>query len=391
MGMDGLEKVSYIIKRENEIKREFIDGVRRLLSRIVSGEKPFIIRDVYQVISSLRRVDKQLYKRALLTLSEKFLEIMVKPNKNLRIYIGRYSPELNYEKTEVKSETYIERIRGGFPTLVGKGYIEIFGTYPDIDSTSAGVNLIVDAAREMNIFGDEIDNAIRESIKYLESRDLNKDGLLEQGPNEDWAIGLYRDGSVLYSNALYLNTLEKTFNLYIDKDQGLSRDLEEDIQRCYDSIERYLWLEDHYIDSINLRGGLVLRYSLDTIELIDTITYSDHNKFKIHLQTILNKLSSRHDRWVLYVNKPYTKHSYKIFKRYIGYNGGIVPYYLAKFSKALAVYGLIEYSSNILSKAIEYKDYEWLTDNTTYKKGDNLKTLGMLLNAIDTIKNKIRE
>ena len=389
--MDGLEKVSYIIKKENEIKKEFIDGVRRLLSRIVSGEKPFIVRDVYQVVNSLRRVDKQLYKRALLTLSEKFLEITIKPSKNLKIYIGRYSPELDYERTEVKSETYIERIRGGFPTLVGKGYIEIFGTHPDIDSTSSGVNLIIDAAREMNIFGDEIDNAIRESIKYLESRDINKDGLLEQGPNEDWAIGLYRNGSVLYSNALYLSTVEKAFNLYIDKDQGISRDLEEDIQRCYDSIERYLWLEDHYIDSINLRGGLVLRYSLDTTELIDTITYSDHSKFKIHLQTILNRLSSGYDRWVLYVNKPYTKHSYKIFKRHIGYNGGIVPYYLAKFSKALAEYGLIEYSSNILSKAIEYKNYEWLMDNRIYKKGDNLKTLGALLNTIDIIKNKIRE
>ena len=46
------------------------------------------------------------------------------------------------------------------------------------------------------------------AVKYLRNRDIDNDGLVEQGYNEDWMDTALRAGKVVYSQACWILALQ---------------------------------------------------------------------------------------------------------------------------------------------------------------------------------------
>ena len=42
------------------------------------------------------------------------------------------------------------------------------------------------------------------AVEYLENRDIDNDGLLEQGPNEDWMDTALQSGKIVYSQGCWI-------------------------------------------------------------------------------------------------------------------------------------------------------------------------------------------
>lgn len=385
--MNELSKLHEVVEWEEDLSKEYIENIGKIFGDI--KDRKIELRRLYRVARAVKEIDEKNYRKLLLYIPDLLKKIQLRPGYHGKVYIGGYSPETGYKYRLAAPDTYLKTVEGGFPTLIRKMDAYISGLYPDIDSTASALILLIDAANELNIFDEEIDEIIRRGIKYLTSRDLNNDGLLEQLENEDWMIGLSREGSVLYSNALYLKLLEKTFYLYIDKDKEFAENIQDLLLKCYDSIENYFWLENFYVDSISLRGGIVIRYSIDSSELGDTFIYRKHDRFITHLKTLLSRLEGDRDKWALkniYPSK--ADESYMI--NYSGYNGGIIPYYLAFFSRILSRYSLENYSPLILKKAIDFRNYEWILDNNTSRNSYKIETIAEILASIEELRRKLR-
>jgi hypothetical protein len=391
MIINSIRKIRELIEWEEILNEEFNNDLRKFMS--VLKDRGFIeIRRLYRIARSLKMIDENLYRKLLMQVIENIKNYQLGPEYNGRLLMGRYSKATRFKFNRRLGEGYLESIDGGFPTAINRNQAFIYGAHPDIDSTSSAIILLVEPSSELGIWDDALDNTIKKRFSYLRHKDFNKDGMLEQYENEDWMIGVGREGVVLYSNALYLNAMEKVFYLYIDKEPEFAEQLQDEITKCYDSIERYFWLEDRYIDSINLRGGAVLRSSIDIVELGYTYIYRGHDRLKIHLERVLDILKGDTDRWRLRDIYP-TKPDYEnISTTHIGYNGGVVPYYLAFLSRILLQYSLSEYSPLILAEAIGLRKYEWVKDNVRYSTPTSrLENNGEILATIKKLREKLRE
>lgn len=146
-------------------------------------------------------------------------------DKEDTIICGRGSPEMDF-KPLVVDDFFKRKFQGALPTSFyhERGLCEVFGKNPDIDSTALMVSAtswilsrLVLSLKEPNlkIFDDYYSSSISKNptpripilpihtakireiinivtpkmhtaIDYLASRDIDKDGLLEQNHNEDW-------------------------------------------------------------------------------------------------------------------------------------------------------------------------------------------------------------
>jgi|GEM_PF-1210098 len=391
MIVNSIERVRELIEWEDVLTKEFKNDIGKFLG--ILREKRFMeIRRVYRILRSLKIIDGKMYRKILMQIVDHIGNYQLGPDYEGRLLIGRYSRDGRLRFNERSSGEYLKTVEGGFPTAIEGERAYIYGVYPDIDSTASAIILLVEASSELGIWNDQLDNTIKRGIAYLRSRDFNKDGILEQYENEDWMIGIGREGGVLYSNALYLNAMEKAFYLYIGRESEFTKQLQDEITRCYDSIEKYFWLEDHYIDSISLRGGIIFRTSIDSVELGYTYIYRDHDRLKIHLGKLMDILRDDTAKWRLRNIYPPQADYEDISTLYMGYNGGIVPYYLAFLSRILLRYSLSEYTPLILAEAIELRKYEWIKDGNRYSTQTNrLENNAEILATLRRLREKLRE
>ncbi|MGN6708894.1 MAG: hypothetical protein ACTHKF_06050, partial [Candidatus Nitrosocosmicus sp.] len=98
------------------------------------------------------------------------------------------------------------------------------------------------------------------AIDYLQNRDIDNDGLLEQNHNEDWMDTGLRAGKIVYSQACYILALNNL--AYLLSEIGQDSESKRMIQLCDRSIhgvENKLWLEEanSYVDILESRhiGG----------------------------------------------------------------------------------------------------------------------------------------
>ncbi|MGN6822035.1 MAG: hypothetical protein ACTHJ7_04545, partial [Candidatus Nitrosocosmicus sp.] len=89
------------------------------------------------------------------------------------------------------------------------------------------------------------------AIDYLQNRDIDNDGLLEQNHNEDWMDTGLRAGKIVYSQACYILALNNL--AYLLSEIGQDSESKRMIQLCDRSIhgvENKLWLEkaNSYVD-----------------------------------------------------------------------------------------------------------------------------------------------
>lgn len=210
--------------------------------------------------------------------------------KRKPLLYGRGSPELNF-KSDIADDNTISKFEGAIPTSIyfEKGFCEIYGQNPDIDSTALMIyitswilnNLI--AIKEKNkdldvnvvsikgipsnkegqsvFLNVSLSNIINffiprmlKAVTYLQSRDTDNDGLLEQKHNEDWMDTLLRTGKVVYSQACWILALKSLSNL-LKKigNHDESKNLEEMANRTIYAVEDKMWSkkDNCYIDKLD--------------------------------------------------------------------------------------------------------------------------------------------
>jgi len=89
------------------------------------------------------------------------------------------------------------------------------------------------------------------AVDYLENRDIDNDGLLEQNHNEDWMDTVLRTGKIVYSQACWILALKNLSNLLLAVDKQKESDrISRMAHSAVQAVEQKLWSEEDgaYID-----------------------------------------------------------------------------------------------------------------------------------------------
>jgi len=225
---------------------------------------------------------------ATTTKEEKLVSLLYCDLKTKPLLYGRGSPEMGFNPV-VGDDNIKKKFDGALPTTIyyERGFCEVYGQNPDIDSialmistTSYILSNLLDLkdnspttntkAAEPLItlsLNETIDNERREeneripfskfslndiinfliprmlkAIKYLQNKDIDNDGLLEQKHNEDWMDTTLRIGKVVYSQASWILAL-KNLSVLLKKfgNQIESKRLEEMVNRVILAVEDKMW------------------------------------------------------------------------------------------------------------------------------------------------------
>lgn len=236
---------------------------------------------------------------------------------------GRGSPELDFS-TIVAGDDLIKKFEGALPTTIyhEKGFCEVYGQNPDIDSTVLMIHVtcwslaksIERAGKDdseslsINTSSKPIDLKVSnlkspffdithyelykfliprmlKAVRYLESRDIDGDGLLEQKHNEDWMDTLLRTGRVVYSQACWILALKSLSNLLlILGNHHDARNIQKLVNKSILAVEEILWSSDEqcYIDlldsDLHLDEKMYNRMITQDISLYLVALTEGHNK-----------------------------------------------------------------------------------------------------------------
>jgi hypothetical protein len=203
----------------------------------------------------------------------------IEPEKEKIVY-GRGSPDMKY-LSHVANLDFEKKFEGALPTSIFHSHSEVFGKNPDIDSTAlmisttawvfdaylrAGVASSSDSvlktqgrskvprqlsAQSYSEIIDSIVPRLLKAVEYLQSRDTDNDGLLEQDHNEDWMDSVLRAGKIVYSQACWIMGLTNLSLLLsrikMEKEASMMQDRAD---RTVLAVEKQLWSKDEgcYLD-----------------------------------------------------------------------------------------------------------------------------------------------
>jgi hypothetical protein len=205
----------------------------------------------------------------------------IAPDKEKIVY-GRGSPEMRYLSQAAKLDIE-KKFEGALPTTIFHGHSEVFGKNPDIDSTALMISTtswIFDAylgagliSRNSDSFpktpwksvapptrlpalspSEIIDFTVPRMLKavdYLQGRDIDNDGLLEQDHNEDWMDSVLRAGKIVYSQACWIMGLTNLSlllsHIKMEKEAAKMQDL---ANKNVSAVEKQLWSDEEecYLD-----------------------------------------------------------------------------------------------------------------------------------------------
>jgi hypothetical protein len=218
----------------------------------------------------------------------------ISADKEKKIVYGRGSPETNFQPLTKHIGEIGNKYDGALPTTIFQDFCDVYGLNPDIDSTAlmvsstswilfkllnekiiASVNNTTSIAddtatasftnhRSLTKRGsslatsDFLANVINyllprmlNAVKYLRSRDIDNDGLVEQGYNEDWMDTALRAGKVVYSQACWILALQN-LSLLLSKlgDFEASHNMMMSASTTVNAVEEMLWSEENacYMD-----------------------------------------------------------------------------------------------------------------------------------------------
>ena len=225
--------------------------------------------------------------------TEKTISLLYCTLKKKPLLYGRGSPEMGFNPI-IADDNITNRFDGALPTTLyyEKGFCEVYGKNPDIDSIAlmisttswilsklfdlednpskaepvitVSLNERMDNKRENEIIpfskfslNDIINFLLPRMLKaviYLQNRDIDNDGLLEQKHNEDWMDTILRIGKVVYSQACWILAL-KNFSILLKKigNKKESKRLEEMTSRAILAVEDKMWSpkDGCYIDLLD--------------------------------------------------------------------------------------------------------------------------------------------
>lgn len=225
-----------------------------------------------------------------------------------KIVYGRGSPELNFRIQHADAGTK-EKFKGALPSTIyhNQGFSEVYARNPDIDSTAlmisttswildtylkAGLYSYYDDSKSaapkplssadyrkqssnsskdvsqsstLNQLSTPLSRVILKpteliefivprmvaAIDYLASRDIDNDGLIEQGYNEDWMDTALRAGKIVYDQASWILAASDFSSLLCEiSEENRASKLTRMAERTVNAVEEKLWSEEDgaYID-----------------------------------------------------------------------------------------------------------------------------------------------
>jgi glycogen debranching enzyme len=211
----------------------------------------------------------------------------IEPGREKLVY-GRGSPEMKFLSEEAKEDKQKE-FSGALPTTIYQaGFSEVYGQNPDIDSTALMLSttawILNKSLKDKSASGklsevsttasqhssnyvsslllklgitdptkaiDFLIPKMLRAVDYLENRDIDNDGLLEQDHNEDWMDTVLRAGKIVYSQACWILALKDLSNLLLTVDNQKESDkISRMADRAVQAGEKKLWSEEDgaYID-----------------------------------------------------------------------------------------------------------------------------------------------
>jgi Glycosyl-hydrolase family 116, catalytic region len=211
----------------------------------------------------------------------------ISPNMERLVY-GRGSPELKFS-AKAGGLDIQKKFEGALPTTIYQiGFSEVYGKNPDIDSTSLMMGTSsyilarVHAKKEEEEGGDSVSTMASEhssdyitsllskvgitdpshvtefvvprmlkAVEYLQSRDIDNDGLLEQSHNEDWMDTALRAGKIVYSQGCWIFGLIHLSVLLSKLGRGTEATrITRLADKAIDAVNQKLWSEEDgtYLD-----------------------------------------------------------------------------------------------------------------------------------------------
>ncbi len=196
------------------------------------------------------------------------------PGREKLIY-GRGSPSMKFASEPVP-ESRETGFQGALPTTIyQEGFSEVYGQNPDIDSSALMISttsymlaqILKDGRHERPEVATDGLGMVRlfvpkmlAAVDYLASRDLDGDGLLEQGYNEDWMDTALRAGKIVYSQACWILALQDLSALLsITEKNGHAQRVRTMAQRAIRAVEECLWSEEDgcYLDHGDGSSGIL--------------------------------------------------------------------------------------------------------------------------------------
>ena len=248
-----------------------------------------------------------------------------------KIIYGRGSPEGNYLSQVARSDVQ-KRFEGALPTTIFHGFSEVYSRSPDIDSTALMVSTtawVFDSCLKAGLaFPSSFQSAsesqelamssvvsnpetaiefvlpkMLSAVDFLAGRDVDGDGLLEQGHNEDWMDTVLRKGKIVYSQACWILALENLASLTSELGMaGESGRLAARSDRAKEAVEQKLWSEQDgtYADMLDESPHMAL--TQDVVLYLVAATTPENNmaatgRAKSTLDTVRSRIWK--DKWPL--------------------------------------------------------------------------------------------
>ena len=190
--------------------------------------------------------------------------------------------------------TKYQNAEGSFPTRINLAGKPIYHTSaPDLDSAALIWLSLIEYIRWTKDFdfGEQNWKSITASIQFLNSKDTDNDGWLEQDYDQDWADRTKRHGKVNYTQCIYFQLLNEAAELgtVLNKSEAaLFKNKADKLRANYDAL---FWDEPSgfYLDYISPSGERMKKLSQDVcLAFIFGLT-DDTRKIKSHLGKLKEK------------------------------------------------------------------------------------------------------
>lgn len=197
--------------------------------------------------------------------------------KNLLIHFIRYQNE-----------------EGSFPTRINLAGKPIYHTAaPDLDSAALiwlSVIAYIRWSKDFE-FGEQNWKSITASVRFLQSKDIDGDGWIEQDRDQDWADRTKRHGKVNYTQSIYFQLLNESAALGEILNKGEASDYHQKASRLKENYDSLFWDEKggFYLDYIAPDGTRMAKMSQDVCLAFIFGLATDARKIKSHLSKLKEK------------------------------------------------------------------------------------------------------
>ncbi len=364
----SIEKYLYInsVKKSQtleELTSKFMSSTEMLLGDKLTPGGYYTgvwCRDASYILNELLLMGKE---QSVARWIEWIWQHQLKPS--LRVVHGRGSPDNGF-RMSVVNEEFFKRFSGSLPTSIQHNYCEVYAKSPDIDSTALMISATCKLLLSINNreFADRLIPHLRDAIGYLESRDSDGDGLVEQGPNEDWMDSMLRSGKTVYSQAVWAAALRdwcelsRKMKMYSEADM-----VEEKLRIVVSQVNAKLWRNDGYYADVLEPNGFDEGRPTITQDVSLFLLLQDAGNYRVTRTLDAIKKHLWKELGVA-CTLPSSKTGPCRLKPYDYQNGAFWPWTTSLEILARIRNGRLEESSDLLKKTLPYAALEWMNPYT---------------------------